>query len=82
MRTGSSLCLLAVLLWFATGAVAGEKQKKPAPYSVVAGTVFREPGFALQGVSVTLSTEPATGSKEKVRKLQATSDSRGEFAFR
>jgi hypothetical protein len=56
--------------------------KKPAagrPYSVIAGTVFREPGFALPGAQVWLTPDPPV-AKKKPEKTMA--DSRGEFAFR
>ena len=66
------LCLIAL-----TAALGAEKPKKP--YAVVAGTVFREPGFALPGAEVTLDVNP---SKPKSKPMKAVSDSRGEFAFR
>src|SRR6266478_4820442 len=72
-KTGSSLAglLLCGLLSSAAG-------KKPEPYAVVAGTVFREDGFSLPGASVTLLPKDAP----KGKKLEAVSDARGEFAFR
>ena len=59
-------------------AIPGFSQKKEAPHAVLAGTVFRDPGFALPGATVTLSRKQAPDKKLQ----QATSDTRGEFAFR
>jgi len=54
---------------------------KPSESAVVAGTVFREPGFALPGAEVTLTvkTKPEGMKAPKPKKL--VSDARGEFAF-
>jgi hypothetical protein len=77
-KTERNACWLTLLL-FCAASVLGAAGKKPDSYSLVAGTVFREPGFALAGVEVTLAPASAVG---KGKKLKATSDSRGEFAFR
>jgi hypothetical protein len=45
---------------------------------VLAGTVFRDPGFAQAGATITLARKDAPAKKVQ----QATSDQRGEFAFR
>ena len=80
-KTGS---LLLVLLTIAGGlglpAISFAEDKKTV--SVIAGTVFREPGFALPGAVVTLeaSDPPAKGKRAKPQKV--SSDSHGEFAFR
>ena len=83
-KTGSSklvpllataLCGCALLLSAA--------DRNDAPHAVVAGTVFRENGFSLPGAAVTLAVKEAPGvPKTKAKRLQAVSDSRGEFAFR
>ena len=79
-RIGSSLVLLIALAMVA--AYAGEK-KGAAPYALVAGTVFREPGFALSGADVIVVPNPADRQVPvKIKKLEARSDARGEFAFR
>ena len=52
------------------------KAKKTQTYSVVAGTVFRPPGFVLPGAEVTLKPEQGKGRQTMI------SNSRGEFAFR
>lgn len=78
-RIGSSLVLLMAL---SLPAIA-EKKKNIEPYALVAGTVFREPGFALPGAEVTVTSNPEEGqAAAKVKKMQALSDARGEFAFR
>ena len=45
--------LLVLLLPELAWAKDKEKAKKPQSYSLVAGTVFRPPGFALPGAEVT-----------------------------
>lgn len=47
--------------------------------AVIAGTVFRDPGFAIGGAEVELTEVRTDGKRPKVRK--AISDGRGEFAF-
>lgn len=52
--------------------------------AVIAGTVFREPGFALPRAEVTLAVRtPPQGSeaKKKPKPQRALTDGRGEFAF-
>ena len=70
-----------LFLLLAGTAAAADKKKPVEPYAVVAGTVFRDPGFALPGAQITLSIAPDQ-ERSKIKKLTATSDSRGEFAFR
>lgn len=81
-RTGSVrwlfgfLCLLACF----ASLFADEKKKKPSSseYSVIAGSVFRDPGFALAGTEVVLEpVDPKSGKKQKMQ-----TNFRGEFAFR
>ena len=80
-KTGSLfLARLAIAggLWLPANARGQEKKAA----SVIAGTVFREPGFALPGAVVTLEElEPAAkGKRSKPQKV--SSDAHGEFAFR
>ena len=58
---------------------AGDKQVEPA---VIAGTVFREPGFALPGAEITLSVKTAPQGAKVPKSQKAVSDRRGEYAFR
>ena len=53
-----------------------------APYALVAGTVYRPPGFSLPGAKVTVSPEQPETSGVKLKKIQAFSDARGEWAVR
>ena len=77
--------ILPLTLWMAVllPAARAEKKKTIGPYALVAGTVFREPGFALAGAEVTVTPNPGEGQAQvKIKKMQAISDARGEFAFR
>ena len=75
---GLSSFLLGVCLLCLTVCNAAEKEKarKVESYNVVAGTVFRPPGFALPGAEVTLKPEKGKGQQHM------TANGRGEFAFR
>ena len=80
-RIGSNLAFLLAAL--APPAIHAGEKKAPAPYALVAGTVFREPGFALPGAEVVVTPNPPEGQERlKVKKLEARCDARGEFAFR
>ena len=59
---------------------AGKERKKKA-LATIAGTVFRDPGFALRGAEVILEPAPEGATSVKVKKMRAVSDGRGEFAF-
>jgi len=79
MRIGVELGLLALLAWSSWAAPAAEP--KPAAYAVVAGTVFREPGFALPGAEVRLTVKTPPETRKLPKPQTAASDGRGEFAF-
>ncbi|MFN3325935.1 MAG: carboxypeptidase-like regulatory domain-containing protein [Bryobacteraceae bacterium] len=71
--------------WLAPGLPAKErKRKQPEAHAVIAGTVFREPGFLLAGAEVTLTPDPDQDLPKnlKIKPTKAVSDSRGEYAFR
>jgi len=75
-KAAASLLLLPAWIW-AIGLSAQGTRQKSEPYAVVAGTVFRDPGFAQPGASVVLALKSAP-----VKKLQQTiSSPRGEFSF-
>jgi hypothetical protein len=79
-RTNLGLLLaLAAGLATPTGALAGPKTEA---YAVVAGTVFREPGFALHGAEVRLQVKTPPEGVKRLKPQKAVSDGRGEFAFR
>jgi Carboxypeptidase regulatory-like domain len=79
-----TVALLSVVVLSGPASGADKKsadKKKELAYSVIAGTVFLESGFALPGASVILNVKnPSAGRKFKP--LEAVSDARGEFAFR
>ena len=85
-RIGSKAVLLLMLAATVSGLWAAKKhdgKKAAEPYGVLAGTVFREPGFALPGAEVTVEPDPQPGQTPvKIHKPKAISDGRGEFAFR
>ena len=65
-----ALCLAQLVL--------AQGRQKAEHYAVVSGTVFRDPGFAQPGASVTLALKSAPA-----KKLQhQISSPRGEFTFR
>ena len=59
------------------GACEKKQEKKLA--AVIAGTVFRDPGFAITGAEIELLEFRSDGKKAKPRKT--ITDARGEFAF-
>jgi len=74
-----ALCLAQILLPPASAQSTKKKAGKEAePYAVIAGTVFRDPGFAQPGAYVFLALKSAPGK----RLLQLISSPRGEFTFR
>ena len=88
-KTGSPLLVLLAIaggLGLPAAPARGEEKmargEEKKTVSVVAGTVFREPGFALPGAVVTLEeTEPLSKSKRS-KPQKVSSDAHGEFAFR
>lgn len=83
MRTGvSRINLLAILILCLAAATAfGQKDRKAAPQAVIAGTIFREPGFAVAGAEAVLSAgHPPTGVK-RFKPMKTTTSARGEFFF-
>jgi len=77
-RTGTSLLLLAATLAF-PGLAA---KKKPEAYVLLYGTVFRETGFALPNAEVIVAPDASSDTAApKVKKMEAVSNGRGEFAF-
>jgi len=80
IRTSRRSIFLALLLPLAASfcAAQGKPAKQPPPFAVIAGTVFRDPGFAQRGATVVLTAKAAP----KKTLDQLVSDSNGEFAFR
>lgn len=83
MKSGSRALVFLLAGLVSLGLLWAGKKKEPkaaAAYSVVAGTVFRDTGFALPGAEVNLW--PADAEGKKIKKLTFTTNTRGEFAFR
>jgi Carboxypeptidase regulatory-like domain len=79
----SGISLICLLIAASPLAAASKKKAVPEAYSIVAGTVFREPGFALPQAEVTLIPNPEhDGLPVKAKKISTVSDARGEFVFR
>jgi hypothetical protein len=67
-----------LLLLPAVGLLGQATKKVAAPNAVIAGTVFRDPGFAQPGAPVILTLKSAPTKKLQ----QQISSPRGEFTFR
>jgi hypothetical protein len=72
------LAFAGILLLLPVAAAAQEANAKQDRRAVVAGTVFRDPGFAQPGATVVLARK----DQPKKKLQQAVSSGRGEFAFR
>jgi len=73
-RNGRAKLLIAAAL--VAACLAQQGASAPA---IVAGTVFREPGFALRGARIVAT---ATAGGKKKQEWKAISDGRGEFILR
>src|SRR5579863_1526698 len=76
-KSKSTLIFLLPALCLAQISLAQAKQKG-GPDAVIAGTVFRDPGFAQPGASVVLALKSAPAKKLR----HQISSPRGEFTFR
>ncbi len=76
-RTGASLLALFLCLCV-PGPGLGRQKPEPA---IVAGTIFRDPGFALPGAEVELQAVSTPARKKRPRPAVVRTDARGEFAF-
>jgi hypothetical protein len=85
-RIGSSLLIVAGTLLLSTSVAFAAKKDKPkaAPpaFALIAGTVYRPPGFALPGVEVKLQPEQSEVNGVKLKKIDTATDARGEWAVR
>ena len=70
-----ALCLAQISL---VQAIFAQAKQKGGPDAVIAGTVFRDPGFAQPGASVFLTLKSAPAKKLQ----RQISSPRGEFTFR
>lgn len=79
-KIGISFLLLCALL---PQLEAAKKKAEQESYAVVAGTIFRDPGFALPNAQVILLPDPRQEAPAgKIKKMQTVANSRGEFVFR
>src|SRR6478672_5358206 len=83
-RTGSSLNLLAIALVCVSLSAKDKHPKRSTPEAaaVIAVSVFKEPGFAVQGATVELAPAASENTGSKVKPIRGSTDPRGEFAFR
>ena len=82
-RSISLVFAIAACCVCASAAGPRDKHAKAEPYGILAGTVFRDNGYALPGAEVKIAPEPPPGAKPpKLKVHEAVSDHRGEFAFR
>lgn len=70
--------LLLLLLALSPVLPGGDKHAESA---VVAGTVFRDPGFAMPGATVALTVKTKPEGVKPPKAQKTSSDARGEFAF-
>lgn len=87
-KTSGSSCLsnLAVVVLLLCPAFAEAKKDKvkaqPNSFALIAGTVYRPPGFAFPKVPVKLVPEQDTFGGVKLKKVTVLTDARGEWAVR
>lgn len=74
---------LLLLLCPAAFSQSKEKRKDAAaPFALIAGTVYRPPGFALPGAQVVIAPEQTEINGVKLKKAEAVTNARGEWALR
>jgi len=82
--TGSRLLAVFLLAALAAGtASAGKSRTKKTSgetFAVIAGTVFRSPGFAVAEADVVITPESESAGDTKLKKVKVQTNSRGEFA--
>ena len=82
-RSLIAIAFLVTLLCPAALPAKKEKQKAAAaPFALIAGTVFRPPGFALPGAEVVIAPEQTDVNGVKLKKAEVVTNFRGEFAVR
>lgn len=79
MKTRRIGRLLPLLLWAVSLSLPAQEK---AAYSVIAGTVFREPGFALPGALVALEPLDGPAKGKRIKPQKVLTDRHGEYAFR
>jgi len=79
---GSAIASLLLIGWLGSHATASAAAPGPQSYALIAGTVFRDSGLSLAGAQLVLEPAGDSARNRKLKKMQALSDARGEFAFR
>jgi hypothetical protein len=64
------------------GVPAARKKDRQPSFALIAGTVFRDSGFALPGAEISVKPSPEGVPKLKIKSVKTMSDPRGEFAIR
>jgi hypothetical protein len=78
-----AIAFLVTLLCPAALSQKKDKQKSASvPFALIAGTVYRPPGFALPGVEVIIAPEQPDVNGVKLKKAETVTNFRGEFAVR
>jgi hypothetical protein len=72
------VCLALGLVWLPA---PGQKSRQPSPQAVIAGTIFREPGFAVAGAEAVLTADTPPAGQKRFRPIRTTTSARGEFFF-
>lgn len=72
---------MAAIAVTALGAGAKDK-KEQAPYALIFVTVFQESGLSFPGARIEIVPAGELQGARKFKRLEAVTDSRGEFAFR
>jgi hypothetical protein len=84
-KTGASRLLSALVLAASLACAPGLFQSAAAadkPQAVIAGTIFRDPGFAFPRVELTLTAITLPPGVKKLKPMKTASDIRGEYSFR
>lgn len=84
-RIGNNLIVLAAVLGLFCSTLTAAKKgkaKESLPHAVIAGTVYRPPGFAMPGVEVAITPEKREVDGVKLKKVEVSTDARGEWAVR
>lgn len=84
-RAGASALVILGLFLGGLSSRASPSQRpegRQEPYALIAGTVFRAEGFTLPGARILLEPEGQVRGSPRLKRQEAISDARGEFAFR
>jgi len=85
-KTGSRRIALLLVGLSCASLAFGEKREKQqntsAPHALLAGTVYRPPGFAFSGVKIVVAPEIPEVAGIKLKRVETVTDSRGEWTVR